>query len=218
MERERKFKNNKKKKTGIIKMNQDWVNKAQLIIKQIYRENKEQANKFGKGVEERHSQDTLNWIIKIDKNASSSLQIAGLFHDIDRTMTDYKGSFGIANLQEYRKYKKEHAARCAKLTRQLLQKNNFPSELIKQVANLISNHDNYEISNDSELEILRLADSLAFFNNNDIVNLQKYGSEKHRLKVKFMVERIKLEQKHWFSNLKVKDELTQRFLQEALKI
>lgn len=111
-------------------------------------------------LEARHSLDVLNWVKIIDPNASESLQIAALAHDLDRGIAPM-----IRKIDEetYDEYKERHAKRSSELIAQLMTKYNFPQSTIKRTVSLVKNH---EVGGDDEADILMDADSISFFSCN----------------------------------------------------
>ena len=117
-----------------------------------------------------HSLDTLRWVKKIDKNASESLQIAALAHDIDRAIPPKV----TRNAGEtYDSYKTRHSQRSSELIVDLMKKYNYPNKLIEGTKLLIKKH---EEGGNSEADILRDADSISFFS----CNLEWYYNYKNR--------------------------------------
>jgi len=117
-----------------------------------------------------HSLDTLRWVKKINKNASESLQIAALTHDIDRAIPP-KVTRKVD--ETYNSYKIRHSQRSSELIADLMKKYDYPKELIESTRLLVKKH---EEGGNNEADILKDADSISFFS----CNLEWYYNYKNK--------------------------------------
>ncbi len=133
---------------------------------------------------------------KLVRNPSQELQLAAIFHDIDRVVTPgVGGGFkGDRKSIAYENYKKSHARRSAGYIIPLLTKEGISTKSLKRVAFLISHHDDtgneVEELNDKELNILVAADSLSFFSSIAPKLYEKEGEARLKDKVRFMIEKM----------------------------
>lgn len=146
--------------------------------------------------EKNHASNVYKLVQEIEKNASIALQIAALFHDVDRIITPGVGAGfkGDRASKEYREHKKAHANRSANYICPLLLNNGLSKSLVDRVKFLIQHHDDtgkeIEHIDDEELNILVSADSLSFFDT-IVANLYKEeGEERLKDKVRFMVQKM----------------------------
>jgi hypothetical protein len=133
-----------------------------------------------------HAQLVHKWVLILKPDADEALQIAALSHDIERAFT------GITekDLKDYSKiseFKNEHAKRSAQFSSEILKKHKYPNTIINKVKLLVSKH---EVGGDGEADILRDADSIAYFKNGVYSYLKRSGQERTRGKIKFMFERM----------------------------
>ena len=65
----------------------NYVEKAKQIVDKIFK-NTDVTDSFLLKSDPLHSKATHEWVLKLDTDASEALQIAALFHDIDRAFKD----------------------------------------------------------------------------------------------------------------------------------
>lgn len=112
-----------------------------------------------------HSQNTLEWILKLTPHPDESLKIAALGHDIERAMEENK--IKRQDFENYDGFKVAHADNSTKILEKLMVDYKLPKNLIEEVCSLVRIH---EIGGNAKVNILNEADSLSFFE----VNLPYY--------------------------------------------
>lgn len=143
-----------------------------------------------------HALNVLQWVEKFSPNASIALQIAALFHDIDRVVNPkWGGGYkGERDSRKYLNYKKRHASRSANFIAPILVENGFPQDLIERIIFLILHHDdsgeNINHLKDQELDQLVAADSFAFFTSIAPKLLTAEGIARVRDKTRFMINKM----------------------------
>jgi hypothetical protein len=130
-----------------------------------------------------HSENTLEWILKLDPQATVELQIAGLAHDIDRAIAP---SVNQNPDESYDEYKNRHSLRSAEIMKKIMDEEKVPESFSKRVVNLITYH---EVGGDSETDTLRDADSISYFDKCIEIYFQKRGLEPTKDKMRFMYSR-----------------------------
>ena len=140
-----------------------------------------------------HSSKVLHWLLELKPDADEILRIAALAHDIERGIT---GITEITHLKDYgdiKQFKKAHAKRSADISEELLRKHGYGEKEIERARKLIEGH---EEGGDEETNILRDADSIAFFDYNLEPTLKRNkqinpdGIERTKSKIKFMFGRV----------------------------
>ena len=145
--------------------------------------------------EEGHAVEVLNWVGRLCPNASISLRLAAIFHDVDRIVTPGKGGGfkGDRTSQAYHDHKKQHAMRSVDFIMPLLRRHGLKAGIIERAAFLIAHHDDpgkeVETLNDPELDVLVTADTFAFFTTIGPRLLAAEGSERTKDKIRFMIEK-----------------------------
>ncbi len=141
-----------------------------------------------------HALDVLRWVEKLNPDASTSLKLATLFHDIDRVVTPIVGGGfkGDRRSKLYLRHKKLHAKRSAEFITPLLKK--ITVDNLKKTRFLIVHHDDsgeeIEKINDSDLNYLVTADLFAFFTSVAPKLFEAEGEKGIKDKIRFMVDKL----------------------------
>ncbi len=112
-----------------------------------------------------HSENTLDWLLKLKPNADESLKIAALSHDIERAIE--KRKVRRKDYKDYDAFKDAHALNSAMILAEIMQECNLSKKMIDEVYFLVSHH---ETGGTKLVDILKDADSISFFD----VNLPLY--------------------------------------------
>lgn len=178
------------------------MNKFDLVLEEIKAITKNAADQ----TEYSHLYSVWQWVLKLKPDADIALQLAALGHDIDRSIEDIKKrreDFAI-----YDEYKKEHALLSAQIMCDILQKHGFDEATIVKVKYLIENH---EVGGEGDVEILKEADSITYFNNLSHYR-QMHTREQTIDKIRFMYDRLNEKAKSVVNQIDLKDdELTELF-------
>lgn len=159
-----------------------------------------------------HSKSTLKWLLVLKPNADQAMQIAALGHDIDRGVSKITEE-SIKDMKNYEQEKAEHSIRSAKVISDLLKKYNFEKRFIDKVYHLVERH---ETGGDEESDILRDADSAAFFEYNIPIYFKRYGKEKTLHKIRYMFDRVSDRAKNIIKKIKYQDKEIDDLVKEAL--
>jgi hypothetical protein len=126
-------------------------------------------------------------VLRLSSDASPALQIAALFHDIERLQSeaDVRSEY-LAS--DYARFKREHAVEGAAQLSSLLADLDLPAALLGRAQELVARHE--QPCDDTELRLLNNADSLSFFALNSAGFLAYYGPEHTRTKVAYTWERM----------------------------
>ncbi len=113
-----------------------------------------------------HSSNTLEWILRLAPRADEALRIAALGHDIDRAV----GSRRVrkSDFQDFEEFKAAHAKNSAQIVKEILEEFRMDKAVREEVFRLVCLH---ETGGDERSDLLRVADSLSFFE----VNLPHYS-------------------------------------------
>ncbi len=143
-----------------------------------------------------HALDVLSWVKRLNPDPTLALQLAALFHDIDRVVNpEMGGGFkGNRNTDEYLQHKKQHAGRSAAFVIPELARNGFDPETIARTEFLILHHDDsgeeVERYGDRELDALVAADTFGFFTSIAPKLFAAEGPDRLRDKIRFMIDKI----------------------------
>ena len=120
----------------------------------------------------RHSDNTLEWLLRLDPNADAPLQLAALGHDIDRAVSTRKVQ--RADFDDYDAFKAAHARNGAEMLVEILRECGVRDEpLTRDVHQLVCRH---EVGGDLRADLLVDADSISYFD----VNLPLYHARNSR--------------------------------------
>jgi len=144
-----------------------------------------------------HAQLVHKWVLILKPDADEALQIAALSHDIDRAITGITEK-DLKDFSKIAEFKKEHAERSAQFISEILEKHKYPNAIISKVKLLVTNH---EVGGDEESDILKNADSLAYFEYNIPSYLKRNGQERTKEKINFMFVRMSPKAKKIVKNL-----------------
>jgi len=112
-----------------------------------------------------HSENTLDWLLKLKPNADEGLKIAALGHDIERAIE--KRKVRRKDYKDYDAFKDAHALNSAMILAEIMQECNLSKKMIDEVYFLVNHH---ETGGTKIVDILKDADSISFFD----VNLPLY--------------------------------------------
>lgn len=205
-------------------MKENVVDRSISLLDQICEENRHREAEIMQGIdgEKKHALAVLSWVRKINPNPSPELEVASLFHDVDRIVTpSVGGGFkGERNSQEYEEHKKAHARRSAAYITPLLAQEGLPQESVDKVRFLITHHDDtgkeVESFNDPDLNTLVAADSFAFFTSIAPKLYMAEGEERLKDKVKFMVEKMPQFARNMLEEQKLENDVFERVKNQIL--
>jgi hypothetical protein len=142
-----------------------------------------------------HALDTWQWLLRLDPEASLAVQLAALFHDIERLVSEAGARVERrAAAGGYQAFKDEHARRGALLTDELLAEIGADLATRVQVYRLIAGHERPPAGASpaaSELALLNDADVLSFVSLNSPGYLGTFGAELTARKIAWSLARIR---------------------------
>jgi hypothetical protein len=129
-----------------------------------------------------HALDVWQWTLRLDGDAPLSVQIAALFHDIERLHSEAEAR--VEHLApDYQRFKDAHASAGAAMTDAVLASLGAPLNLRQEVAALVTSHER-------ERGVLGDADALSFFSLNSCGYANYFGPEQTRKKVAYTWNRM----------------------------
>jgi len=105
-----------------------------------------------------HAKNTLEWLRRLKPDASETLQIATLGHDIERAIEERKVK--RKDYQSYYEFKDAHALNSAKIMREIMKEHNMNKAMIEKVFFLVRHREN---GGTKLADVLKNADSISFF-------------------------------------------------------
>ncbi|HEV2853943.1 MAG TPA: DUF4202 family protein [Thermoanaerobaculia bacterium] len=140
-----------------------------------------------------HALDTWQWALRLEPEAGLAVQLAALFHDVERLVSeaDARIEHHAANYQDF---KDDHALRGAWMADQTLARAGVDEETRRRTARLIAEHERPPAVDDpeaGEIALLNDADALSFFSLNSAGYLEYYGPRQTRRKVEYTLRRLR---------------------------
>jgi hypothetical protein len=135
-----------------------------------------------------HALDVWQWALRLDGQASEALQIAALFHDIERLDSEPDRRIE-QHARDYLAFKRGHAARGAHRVAAVLSTLELDEATRERAVLLVAEHE--QPADDRELNLLNDADALSFFALNSPGYLAYFGLEQTRKKVAYTLGRMR---------------------------
>jgi hypothetical protein len=151
-----------------------------------------------------HALDVRQWLLRLEPDASLALQLAALFHDVERLVSE--ADVRVEHLAaDYQSFKDEHARRGAEMTREVLADAGASDSVRDRVAELIARHERR--SDDPELALLNDADALSFFSLNSHGYASYFGLEQTRKKVAYTWNRMRESARAKLLHVRLRDDV-----------
>jgi len=133
-----------------------------------------------------HALDTWRWVLRLEPEASLAVQVAALFHDVERLQSESDVRIE-QHAPDYRAFKQAHAAAGGRLAAATLERVGAAA-LAARVQELVTAHE--VPGDDPERVLLNDADALSFFSLNACGFLAYYGLAHTRRKVAYTLGRL----------------------------
>jgi hypothetical protein len=147
-----------------------------------------------------HGLDVWQWLLRIHPDASLALQIAALFHDIERLETEADARIE-QHAPDYVAFKVAHAQRGSARLRKLLAARGIDESVVARASQLVATHE--RPGSDADLCSLNDADALSFFSLNCAGFLNYFGLEHTRKKVDYTLHRMRPGARSWLSRIRL---------------
>ncbi|MFA6428044.1 MAG: DUF4202 family protein [Candidatus Buchananbacteria bacterium] len=161
-----------------------------------------------------HAQKTLFWLLKLNPEADEILKIAALAHDLERGVTGITETTHLKNLSNLKEFKREHAKRSSEIIGALVKAYDYSPAEITRLKKIVENH---EVGGDQETDILRDADSIAYFDQHIEKYYQRNGAIKTKDKISFMFDRVSDPAKQIIKQLKYKNSEVTQLVAEVVR-
>jgi hypothetical protein len=135
-----------------------------------------------------HALDTWQWLLRLAPDASPALQLAALFHDVERLRSEADARVEH-RADDYVAFKQRHAAAGAEIASETLARCGIDTATRDRVAQLIAGHEQRS-SDDAEVSLLNDADALSFFSLNSTGFADYFGPEHTRRKLDYTLARL----------------------------
>jgi hypothetical protein len=139
-----------------------------------------------------HALDTWQWMLRLEPEADLAVQVAALFHDVERLLSEADARVEH-KAENYQIFKDAHAALGAELTCALMEELKVDPATCERVRWLITRHE--RPGEDSALALLNDADALSFFSLNSSGFIRYFSHEHTQRKIAYTLARLRPEQR-----------------------
>ena len=153
-----------------------------------------------------HALDIWQWTIRLDPGAGLAVQLAALFHDVERLVSEADVRLEH-RAGDYQEFKDEHARRGAGMADRALAEAGVDAATRERVARLIAGHE--RPSEDPDLALLNDADALSFFSLNSPGYVDWFGPEAARRKVAWTLARLRPEARRRLSGVRLRPDVAE---------
>lgn len=134
-----------------------------------------------------HAMDAWQWLLRIEPGSSRAAQIAMLFHDVERLVSEPDERVEH-RAKDYEAFKDAHASLGGELARGALQRLGLESAELERIVDLVATHE--RPGSDPERARINDADALSFFSKNSSGFLRYFGPDHTRRKVRYTLARL----------------------------
>jgi hypothetical protein len=153
-----------------------------------------------------HALDTWQWVLRLAPDADLAVQLAALFHDVERLASEADARIEH-HAADYQAFKDDHAERGADLAQAVLAGVGVDAEARERAARLIAGHEHPPEPGDPDaaaLSLLNDADALSFFSLNSAGYLGYFGPEATRRKVAYTLRRLRPQARRYLDGLRLR--------------
>jgi hypothetical protein len=162
-----------------------------------------------------HALDVWQWVLRLAPTAGLAVQLAALFHDIERLVSEAERRIEH-NAVDYQAFKNAHAEQGAKMADEVLCACGVDASTRREVARLICEHERpHAAGRDGDLALLADADSLSFFSLNSPGFVDYYGSEHTRKKVRYSLGRMSSRAVRALSGVRLREDVARYLVETA---
>lgn len=144
-----------------------------------------------------HALDCWRWLLRLDREVAFATQVAALFHDIERTVSEADVRIE-QHAADYAAFKRAHTRRGAQMTARALHELGAQPALVDDVVAILSDHEGAAPAEVAPVApwiarqraLLNDADALSFFSLNSCGFVAYYGPAHARTKVAYSWRRL----------------------------
>ncbi|HVZ30807.1 MAG TPA: DUF4202 family protein [Polyangiaceae bacterium] len=160
-----------------------------------------------------HALDVWQWVLRLEPRAGLALQLAALFHDIERLSSEADQRIE-QHASDYQAFKDAHAEVGARLAVVTARAAGVDASECARMQELIQEHERPVGERGVQAELLGDADALSFFSLNSRGFIDHYGAEHTRRKVRYTLGRMSARALGYLSQMKLPPQV-RRFVLES---
>jgi len=157
-----------------------------------------------------HALDVWQWTLRCDPDASAAVQVAALFHDIERLESEADQRVE-ALADDYGAFKDAHARQGAMTLRDVLRTSDIDPATARRAAELVERHE--RAGEDHERRVLADADALSFFSLNSPGFLDYFGPEHTMRKISHSLRRLSPKGRAKLAHVRLRADVLELFRQ-----
>lgn len=156
-----------------------------------------------------HALDAWQWTLRLDQEAGLAVQLAALFHDIERLAAEAEVRIE-QHAADYQAFKDAHARIGAAWTDEILQELGVDAATRLAAVLLVGRHEHPPAPGEADaadLALLNDADALSFFSLNSPGYWSYHGPEPTRRKIAWTLARMRPESRRWLREMRLHPEV-----------
>ncbi len=158
-----------------------------------------------------HADNTFEWLLRLEPDASEAIQLAALAHDIDRAIERIK--VRRADFDNYDAFKAAHARNSAEILRPILTACGVERNIVEESCRLVEFH---EVGGDPGSDLLKDADSISYFDVNLPLYYQREGWAETKRRSLWGYRRLSARARKIVENIGYEEEAMIRLLREVI--
>lgn len=148
-----------------------------------------------------HALDVWQWTVRLDPEAGLAVQLAALFHDVERLVSE--ADVRVEHrAEDYQAFKDEHARRGAEMADRTLEEAGVDAATRAEAARLIAGHEHGP-------DLLGDGDALSFFSLNSPGYVDYFGPEAARRKIAWTLARLRPEARRRLSEVRLRPDVAE---------
>ena len=159
----------------------------------------------------RHADNTLKWLLCLEPDAGTALQLAALAHDIDRATEEIKVK--RAHFDDYDAFKAAHARNGAEILRPILTECGVQRDIVNETCRLVAAH---EVGGDHFSDTLKDADSISYFDVNLPLYYEREGWTETKRRSRWGYRRLSARAKEIVKHIRYEEDVLMRLLREVI--
>jgi hypothetical protein len=156
-----------------------------------------------------HAVDTWQWLLRLCPNASLELQLAALFHDVERLESEADRRIE-QDAPDYAAFKDRHARRGGERAYELLRQVAIEERIASRVRELVGAHERRGC--DEDVDAINDADGLSFFSLNSPGYADYFGALQTRKKVAYTLRRLGMNARRRLAAIRLRDDVREHLV------
>jgi hypothetical protein len=152
-----------------------------------------------------HALDTWQWVLRLEPSATLAVQLAAIFHDIEKTHSELDRR--SEELENVHSVFDQSGRGGSVLVRALLRRLDAWPNLIERVAALVSGVEH--LGAEDDLELLNDANALSFFSRISPSYLAYFGAEHTERKVEYTLRRMRVQARERLGEIRMPAQVVQ---------